>query len=389
MTAYAYPTVPPVAVPAAVPSRPPAAKAARSVAFWTLIAVSAFGLWTLQKDFLPVARVFPASGVLDVSVLVLTLAVGLWLARRTLRPVQAPPWSGTWLALMWGALAACGIALVMNGLLVPAWTQALGVERAGAWAAAMSAPLNEELAKAAGVLLLAAVSTRLVRSAADGLVYGALIGLGFQVMENFTYGLNAIGLSGGVDPLASTFEVLWVRILLTGIGSHWAMSAVAGAGIGYAVSANGRSTIRRVAVAVGCLALAMGMHWFFDSPLGGGFAGTVAKPLVNFAIVMLVLLTVRHGFRARWAQVSDEEVMVRNLAPVEAHSLSRRRSRRRYLRHFPSGPVRASQERLQRLELDLLEERMPEQLDPSAAQPLRDAVAAARRDPATYWWSTH
>jgi RsiW-degrading membrane proteinase PrsW (M82 family) len=290
---------------------------------------------------------------------------------------------------MWGALAACGIALVMNGLLVPAWTQALGVERAGAWAAAMSAPLNEELAKAAGVLLLAAVSTRLVRSAADGLVYGALIGLGFQVMENFTYGLNAIGLSGGVDPLASTFEVLWVRILLTGIGSHWAMSAVAGAGIGYAVSANGRSTIRRVAVAVGCLALAMGMHWFFDSPLGGGFAGTVAKPLVNFAIVMLVLLTVRHGFRARWAQVSDEEVMVRNLAPVEAHSLSRRRSRRRYLRHFPSGPVRASQERLQRLELDLLEERMPEQLDPSAAQPLRDAVAAARRDPATYWWSTH
>lgn len=368
MTAFAYAAAPPH----------PAVIRFRSVAFWCLIALSALGLWTLQKDFLPVAFAFEPSAVLDGIVLAGSLAGGMWLARRILRPVQAPAWSGTWLAVMWGGLAACGMALVLNGLLVPAWSKALGLETAGAWSAALSAPINEELAKASGVVLLAAVSTRLVRSAADGLVYGALIGLGFQVMENFTYGLNAIGMAGGVNPLGTTFEVLWIRILLTGIGSHWAMSAVAGAGIGYLVSAEGRSAARRGGVAVGCLLLAMGMHWLFDSPLLGGIVGTVVKPLVNFAIVMVVFLVVRHGFRTRWAAVTTEEVQAGTLAPAEAQSLSRRRSRRRYLRLFPFGPMRASQERLQRLELDLLEERMPQGLGAGAAQPWRDAVMAAR-----------
>ncbi|MDA1361147.1 PrsW family intramembrane metalloprotease [Glycomyces luteolus] len=366
MTVYAHAAVP----------RPPAVSA-RTLGFWTLIALSAFGLWTLRKDFLPVVMAFPGSAVLDLVVLAVSLAVAVWIARRFLRPVQAPPWSGTWLALMWGAFGACGLALVMNGLLLAAWSRVLGLEGAGDWAAALTAPVNEEAVKAAGVMLLACVSTRLVRSTADGFVYGALVGFGFQLMENFTYGLNGVALAGGVDPVAATGQVLWVRILLTGIGSHWTMSAVAGAGIGYLVSASGRSTARRVWVAVGCMALAMGMHWLFDSPLFGGFAGAVGKPLVNFAILIVVYLVVRRGFRARWDEVAEEEVRAGSLAPVEAASLSRRRARRRYLRGF--GPVRVAQERMQQLQLDLLEERVPRLLDPAAAQPWRDAVTGARQ----------
>ncbi|GAA2121959.1 PrsW family intramembrane metalloprotease [Glycomyces algeriensis] len=349
----------------------------RTVGFWVLIALSAFGAWTLQSDFLPVAAAFLGSTVLNLLVLAMGLAVALWLARRFLRPVQAPPWSGTWLALMWGAFGACGLALVMNGVLLSAWSKVLGLEAAGEWAAALTAPLNEEAVKTAGVVLLACVSTRLVRSAADGFVYGALVGFGFQLMENFTYGLNAIGMAGGVDPTGATGQVLWVRILVTGIGSHWTMSAVAGAGIGYLVSASSRSTAFRAWVAAGCVALAMGMHWLFDSPLlGGGLAGALARPLVNFAVLVVVYIVVRRGFRARWAEVAAEEVRLGSLVPVEAASLSRRRSRRRYLRSF--GAVRVAQERLQQLELDLLEERIPERRDPAAAQPWRDAVAAAR-----------
>ncbi|WP_205328455.1 PrsW family intramembrane metalloprotease [Glycomyces sp. YM15] len=366
MTVYAH---------AAVPR--PAAVSVGTLGFWTLIALSAFGLWTLQKDFLPVVLAFPGSAVLDLTVLAVGLAVALWIARRFLRPVRAPPWSGTWLALMWGAFAACGLALVMNGMLLGAWSRALGLEAAGDWAASLTAPLIEEAVKAAGVVLLACVSTRLVRSAADGFVYGALVGFGFQLMENFTYGLNGIGLTGGVDPVGATGQVLWVRILLTGIGSHWTMSAVAGAGIGYLLSESGRSATRRVWVAVGCMALAMGMHWLFDSPFFGGIAGAVGKPLANFAILIVAYTVVRRGFRSRWDEVAAEEVQAGSLAPVEAASLSRQRARRRYLRAF--GPVRVAQERLQQLQLDLLEERVPRRLDPAAAQPWRDAVAAARQ----------
>ncbi|MEU5157114.1 PrsW family intramembrane metalloprotease [Glycomyces sp. NPDC021274] len=366
MTVYAHTAVPrPVKV------------SVRTTGFWIMLAVSAFGLWVLQHDFLPVVAAFPGSTAIDLLVLGMSLAVALWLARRFLRPVQAPPWSGTWLALMWGAFGACGLALVMNGVLMSAWSKALGLEASGEWAAALTAPVNEEAVKTAGVVLLACVSTRLVRSAADGFVYGALIGFGFQLMENFTYGLNAIAMAGGVDPVGATGQVLWVRILLTGIGSHWAMSAVAGAGIGYLVSASGRTAARRAWVAAGCLALAMGMHWLFNSPLfSGGIAGVVAKPLVNFGILVVVYIVVRRGFRARFAAVAAEEVALGSLVPVEVASLSRRRARRRYLRSF--GAVRVAQERLQQLQLDLLEERVPELRDPAAAEPWRDAVAAAR-----------
>jgi hypothetical protein len=74
-----------------------------------------------------------------------------------------------------------------------------------------------------------------------------------------------------------------------------------------------------------------------------------------------------HGGRA--------SVQAGSLAPVEAASLSRRRARRRCPRGF--GPVRVAQERLQQLQLGLLEERVPKRLNPAAAQLWRDAVAAA------------
>jgi hypothetical protein len=160
------------------------------------------------------------------------------------------------------------------------------------------------------------------------------------------------------------------------------MTAVAGAGIGYLVSASGRPVARRVGVAAGALLLAMSMHWLFDSPLLAGIAGTVVKPLVNFAIVMIVFAVVRHGFRARWAAVAADEVAAGTLAPIEAQTLSRRRSRRRYARRF--GPMQPAQERLQHLQLALLEERMPEQADPAAARPWRDAIATARQGAPVY-----
>ncbi|GAA1683564.1 hypothetical protein GCM10009830_33510 [Glycomyces endophyticus] len=349
----------------------------RSVAFWCMIAVSAFGVWTLKRNMVPAMLAFPASAALNVAVMLACLAVGVWLARRVMRPVQAPPWSGTWLALMWGGLAACGLAVVMNTRLLSVWSQVLGLEASASWAAALTAPLNEEAVKVAGVVLLAAVSTRLVRSAADGLVYGALVGFGFQIVENFTYGLNGIVLGGGVEPFAVSFQTLWIRIVLTGIGSHWAMSAVAGAGIGYLVSASGRSAARRVWVAVGCMLLAMGMHFLFDSPILGGIAGTLAKPLINFAVVMAVYVVVRRRFRARWAEVSAEETAVGALTEDEARSLSRRGSRRRHLRAF-KGPDRTAQAHVQALQLALLEERIPRRLPAGAARPWREAVAAAR-----------
>nr|WP_255672897.1 PrsW family intramembrane metalloprotease [Glycomyces amatae] len=348
-----------------------------------MVALSAAGLWLLLKDLLPWARVFGPSALFGVVFLAFSLALGLWLVRRLLRPVQAPPRPGTWLAVMWGGLAACGIAQLLNGVLLSAWSRALDLETAASWAPALTAPINEELAKAAGVVMLTAVSASLVRGAADGFVLGALVGLGFQVSENLSYGFLQILAFGGVDPLAATQQAAMVRFLLTGIGSHWAMTAVAGAGIGYLAGAVGRPPAGRIAAFIGCLLLAMGMHWAFDAPVLDGFLDPVGKPLLNFLIALVVYLSVRRRFRARWQAVADEEVAAGTMGADEAAALSRRRSRARARRRVPAGPQRETAARVQRAQLDLVEARVPGDLAVEDAQPLREAVADARRgDPA-------
>jgi len=362
-------------------TRPPLIQV-KSTAFWCVIALAVLGLWNLRRDFLPVMATFPASAVINVLILALSLVVGMWLARRVMRPVQGPPWAGAWLAIAWGGLAACGLAIIANTALLSVWSKTLDTG-ASSWSAALTAPLNEETLKLAGVVMLAAVSTRLIRSAADGLVFGALVGLGFQVMENFTYGLNAIAsVSGGVDPVGTTVTTLTIRILGTGFGSHWAMSAVAGAGIGYLVSASNRPPARRIGVAVGCWVLAMAMHWQFDSPLMDGGLLMFLKPVINLLVVMAVYTVVRRNFRARWDRIAAEEVAAGVMLPEEAQSLSRRRSRRKYLAGTLAGtPEHHTRAKVQRLELELIEDRMPQRAGASEGRAIREQIASARVGP--------
>ena len=50
------------------------------------------------------------------------------------------------------------------------------------------------------MVLIALAAPRVIRGPLDGMIYGALTGLGFQVMENFTYALNNIPLTGATNP---------------------------------------------------------------------------------------------------------------------------------------------------------------------------------------------
>jgi RsiW-degrading membrane proteinase PrsW (M82 family) len=358
-------------------ARPPLVRV-RSFAFWVLCAYLLFGVWTLWRDFGATALAFPAVTAVNVAVLAATLAGGMWLARRVLRPVQAPPYAASWLAVGWGGLAATGLALHLNGLQLSVLAEAAGLEFAGRWGAALTAPVDEETVKVLGVVMLAAVSSRVVRGAADGLVFGALVGLGFQVAENLIYGFNQVAATGGVGSTAAAVEVLAVRVIGTGYGSHWAMTAVAGAGIGYLVGASGRPLSRRLLVALGCWMLAMAMHFQFDSPfLEGAVWETFLKPVVNLVVVMAVFIVVRRRFLARWREVCAEETASGALREGEARVLSRRHARRKSVRGLPSRP-RLAVERLQAAQLELLEGRVPDMEPAAAFAPSREAIARLR-----------
>ncbi|MFC4336228.1 PrsW family intramembrane metalloprotease [Salininema proteolyticum] len=359
----------------------------RSPATWVFIAGVLYGGWQFTNNFLPVLQNFPGAATTNVFFLALSLVIGLWLARRIFRPVQAPPWNGTVLAVLWGGTAATGIALAANSPLSDYLTKAFGFDFSTSWGAAFTAPLNEETAKLLGVLLLAAMSSRLVRTPADGFAYGALVGLGFLVAENVTYALNAVLSAGGVGPAIMSTLVTGTRLGLTVWGSHWAMSAVAGAGVGYLVARWGVPLGRRVLVAAGCWVLAMAMHFQFNSPAFEGYAwGGSIKATINLVVAVSVFIVVRRAFRRRWAEAVQEEVDSGALLRMEAMAIGRRHSRSRYRRHYSQpGRQRHLLTLLQKEQLELLEDRTAGEVAEKAAWKRGeiDAVRTAMGAPVT------
>ena len=70
-----------------------------------------------------------------------------------------------------------------------------------------------------GVVVLVLIARDQFDTPLDGMVYGALVGLGFQVVENFIYCMNAIELAGGVREVVPVLGVFLVRSLV-GLWSH-------------------------------------------------------------------------------------------------------------------------------------------------------------------------
>ena len=165
-------------------------------------------------------------------------------------------------ALVWGAVAATVLSGVANegwGLVV---ARLGGPVFAAQWTAALTAPLVEETLKGAGVVLIYLIARDEMDDVMDGFVYGAMIGLGFAIVEDVFYFIAIFGgTTGGV--LAG----FYVRVISSGLYGHVLYTGLTGIGIAYFVSRRGEATLgRRLAVAVGLFAAAVAAHFLWNSP---------------------------------------------------------------------------------------------------------------------------
>jgi RsiW-degrading membrane proteinase PrsW (M82 family) len=322
---------------ASAPAQPATTAPSHLMVRWvrgTAVLLCVIGAGLIAWSFYRVPAVFPAVSVLAAVLQLPLLILGWWLLRLA-RPVSAPARTWSAAAVIWGATAATGCALLANQGLTGLWAKAAGVAFASNWSAALTAPLNEELLKVSGVVLIVLAAPRVIRGPLDGMIYGALTGLGFQVMENFTYALNNIPLTGATNPAAAVALSAALRVGLTSLGSHWAMTAVAGAGVGYLAA---RGLRRGAPPAAACLAAAMAMHLVFDAP--GPTLAILLKVLLNFVVVLAFYLKLQRGYRARARAVLARHVAAGAVPAVEAPALLTRGSRRRRQRLVPPGPVR-------------------------------------------------
>ncbi|MGM0555824.1 MAG: PrsW family intramembrane metalloprotease [Myxococcota bacterium] len=148
-------------------------------------------------------------------------AVLFWLDRN-----EKEPWYLLVACLVWGGAVATIYAGLYNSAFQTFASSVAGEGLGQYLAAIFAAPVSEEIMKGGALIAVYLLAQRHFDNVLDGVVYGAFIGLGFAVFENFTYYMKP-------SSPGEVVELFWMRGIVGGIGSHACYTAITGAGIGY------------------------------------------------------------------------------------------------------------------------------------------------------------
>lgn len=180
-----------------------------------------------------------------------TLAYGgliLWIDRY-----EPESWELRGLTFFWGAVIAVFLALIFNTTAFSIFAALSDPDTGAILTAAISAPLVEESAKGVLVLIVLMVTRKHIDGMLDGLVLGALVGLGFAMTENIMYFGQAYD-DGGASTVGALFVV---RSLINGLG-HAVWTSFTGAAIGWARDRHGRGLLRAIVPVIGWSAAVLG-----------------------------------------------------------------------------------------------------------------------------------
>jgi RsiW-degrading membrane proteinase PrsW (M82 family) len=194
---------------------------------------------------------------------------------------------------VWGAIVATTfLALTVNTALLTLYTKWFGGAWASDWAAGLTAPFTEETAKAIGFVILLGLAPHLFRSAFDGFVAGAFIGLGFEISEDILYVFNGAAADFGTNQASSTIQIAVARAA-SGAVSHAMFTAFVCAGLMWILGRDTRG--RHVVKGVAMIAFAAFMHFAWDDAgaigttiLGDKLGGLVGILLVIIGIVAVI-----------------------------------------------------------------------------------------------------
>ncbi|MFB8176350.1 PrsW family intramembrane metalloprotease [Streptomyces sp. NPDC055966] len=274
-----------------------------------------------------------------------------WLtaAFRWLDRVAPGPRRNLVFAFAWGACAAALIAIVANSF-ATRWIATATADPAGAdtLGATVIAPIVEESAKAAAVLLVFLFRRRDFTGIVDGMVIAGITATGFAFTENILYLGTAFGadqLSGDSGIASVTAATFFVRIVMSPF-AHPLFTTMTGLGFGLSAFSAPRQRARRVLLPVCGLLLAMSMHAFWNgsSTFGefGFFAvyGCFMVPVFGL-LTWLAIWTRQRELRTVRAEL-PVYVLAGWLGPAEPDALGSMRARRAardYARHHGGKPA--------------------------------------------------
>jgi RsiW-degrading membrane proteinase PrsW (M82 family) len=279
------------------------ARADRSLAvpaFWLLVALLLVGAWQIGLTLRVGVAAYPVATTVAV-VLFSLYAVPFVLVARSLDFFEREPPPLLMATFAWGGLVAAATAVRANEAAHDLLAKLVSPDFAASWGPAVTGPTIEEPVKVLGVVLVALLAGTQINSVVDGFVYGAFAGLGFQVVEDVMYAVNAVAVAGGGDQVGPVVAVFLLRGFLGGLWSHTLFSALAGSGVAYAVLHPGR---RGLGLCTVSLLGAWGFHALWNSPLladgfGYGTPGVLAALLLKgIPALAVIALLIRSAGRA-------------------------------------------------------------------------------------------
>ncbi len=182
---------------------------------------------------------------------------------------------------LWGAVPSVIVAFIVNtGLSIPFYL--LGETAGNLTGAAAIAPLVEESLKGAALLGILLLWRHEIDSHLDGIIYAAMVGMGFAMVENVFYFISVYNEAGwgawGVN--------VFLRAILLGL-NHALFTSMTGLGI--ATSRLTKEPLLRYAAPIFGWGLAVFLHAVhnFSATVGGGMI--ILLLLADFGGVMVTL----------------------------------------------------------------------------------------------------
>lgn len=264
--------------PSAGPPRADAGHAAtHRVLTWVAAASGVFTLLIIAGGLGP--RAFVLGALLAVVPVPVYVALALWVDRFEPEPPRTLAQT-----FAWGATVAVLLSLVINIAAEATARDWMGERAADVFGAIVSAPVVEELSKGLALLFLYRELRDEFDDVVDGVVYAAMVGLGFAMMENVQYYGTAFREGG-----SSSVVTFAIRGMMAPF-AHPLFTAMFGIGLGY-TREKARSARRFWAPAAG-LGAAIGLHalWNLATERDAWFMALYFAVMVPAFVGILVIV---------------------------------------------------------------------------------------------------
>lgn len=288
----------------------------RNFAFWGYLGLVGIGilnfLYTLAREY----NAYGEAIGLAVTSFAIYAALFWWFTDRIDHYAKLPHKLMV-IAFLWGGFAATEtMAANANDAILALYGKTFGQVWALNWGPGLAAPFTEEFAKGSGLLLLIALAQRHVRTAFDGFILGAFIGLGFQIVEDISYALTSAGTEFGANQIGASVGTIILR-MVSGVAAHILYSAIFCAGVVYLLGRPAEP--RKIGRGLLLIVIPMLLHGVWDSVAAVAGTNTLAMIGLLLGTVAIALIIVALVYRLT---VTHEREFVRDvMAPEQARNV--------------------------------------------------------------------